>query len=369
LDATTLLLSFDTPLDSQSLSITSSFIISDDKIVIRTANPVPPLFNETMLYLNNNLDSNRIYTINAKNIQSCNRKNTTNFSIKTGLPKYPEKGDVVFNELLFDPEPGGSDFIEIINTSNTIINAKHLKLSNRNTDGTINSSTHTYENNFNLFPFEPIVLTSDSTYIIKKWSNTKKDQLLLMKSMPSMPDDDGNVLLLNYSGSIIDEVLYDKYMHHPLLRNKEGVSLEKINYKNSSSQKDNWHSAAASANYATPTIINSQYRNQEETQSWIQIDQHIIHPDNNGQHDFLQINYQFDEPGTLLSIYLFNQLGEKMLTILNNLLCGKNGQFNWNGLNNQNSYIPTGIYILVAEAFHLNGKKKRFKKVIAIKRA
>jgi hypothetical protein len=369
LDATTLLLSFDTPLDSQSLSITSSFILSDDKIVIRTANPVPPLFNETMLYLNNNLDSNRIYTINAKNIQSCNRKNTTNFSIKTGLPKYPEKGDVVFNELLFDPEPGGSDFIEIINTSNTIINAKHLKLSNRNTDGSINSTTHTYENNFNLFPFEPIVFTTDSTYIFKKWSNTKRDQLLQMKSLPSMPDDDGKILLLNYSGLIIDEVLYDKYMHHPLLRNKEGVSLEKINYKNSSSQKDNWHSAAASTNYATPTIINSQYRNQEETQSWIQIDQHIMHPDNNGQHDFLQINYQFDEPGTLLSVYLFNQLGEKMLTILNNLLCGKNGQFNWNGLNNQNNYLPTGIYILVAEAFHLNGKKKRFKKVIAIKRS
>ena len=369
LDNSKLLLLFDSPLDSLSLANNSHYQLSNQAISVTNSSPVAPLFNATILNLNSKLDSNRIYTINANNIQWCDRKNTTNFSIKTGLSKYPEKGDVVFNELLFDSEPGGSDFIEIINTSNTIINAKHLKLSNRNTDGTINSSTHTYENNFNLFPFEPIVLTSDSTYIIKKWSNTKKDQLLLMKSMPSMPDDVGNVLLLSYSGSIIDELQYDKYMHHPLLRNKEGVSLEKINYEISSSQKDNWHSAAASVNYATPTYNNSQFKSQDESKSWIQIEQNVIHPDNNGQDDFLQINYQFDEPGTLLTVYLFNQQGEKIITILNNLLCGKNGQFNWNGINNHYNYLPTGIYILVAEAFHLNGKRKRYKKTIAIKRA
>jgi len=368
LDATTLVLQFNMPLDSQSLSNISHYTISDDNISIRSANPMPPLFNATTLNLNSKLDSNRIYTINANNIQWCDRKNSISASIKTGLPKYPEKGDVVINELLFDPETGGDDFIEIINTSNVIINAKHLQLSNRNTDGTINPTTHTYENNFNLFPFEPIVFTTDSTYIIKKWSNIKKDRLLLMKSTPSMPDDDGNLLLLNYSGSIIDELQYDKYMHHPLLRNKEGVSLEKINYEISSSQKDNWHSASASANYATPTNINSQYKNQDESKNWIQIDQNVIHPDNNGQHDFLQINYQFDEPGTLLTVYLFNQQGEKIVTILNNLLCGRNGQYNWNGLNNQSNYPATGIYLLVAEAFHLNGKRKRYKKVIAIKR-
>ena len=369
LDNNKLLLVFDSPLDSLSLANNSNYQLSTQDIRIISSNSVAPLFNTTTLNLNSKLDSNLIYTINANNIQWCNRKNSTSFSIKTGLPKYPEKGDVVFNELLFDPETGGDDFIEIINTSNAIINAKHLKLSNRNTDGTINPTTHTYENNFNLFPFEPVVFTNDTTHLMKKWSNTRKDQILLMKSIPSMPDDDGNILLLNYDGAIIDAVQYDKYMHYPLLRNKEGVSLEKINYKISSEQKDNWHSASASFNYATPTNINSQYKNQDESKSWIQIDQNVLHPDNNGQDDFLQINYQFDEPGTLLTVYLFNQQGEKIVTILNNLLCGRNGQFNWNGINSQNSYLSTGVYILVAEAFHLNGKRKRYKKVIAIKRA
>jgi hypothetical protein len=369
LDARTLLLRFNVPLDSQSLSSTARFKLSDDNININNANPVPPIFNETMLHLNTQLDSNRIYTIEANNIASCNTKNTSSFSIKTGLPKYPKRGDVVFNELLFDPEPGGADFIEIINTSNAIINVKQLKFSNRNTDGSINASTHAYENNFNLFPFEPVVLTTDTTHLMKKWRNARNDHLLPMKSLPSMPDDDGNLVLLNYAGSITDEVQYDKYMHYPLLRNKEGVSLEKIDYTIPSQQIDNWHSASASSNYATPTNVNSQFKKQDENKSWIHIDQNIIHPDNNGLNDYLQMNYQFDEPGTLLSVFLFNQQGEKMVTILNNLLCGRNGQYNWNGLNNQNNFLATGIYILVAEAFHLNGKRKNYKKVIAIKRA
>ena len=368
LEANKLLLDFDNPLDCLSLSNIALYSLSNQEITIISSNPVPPLFNSTILLLNDNLDSNRIYTLYANKLQTCDKKNSSSFSIKTGLPKYPEKGDVVFNELLFDPEPGGSDFIEIINVSDAIINAKHLKLSNRNIDGSINSTSYTYDNNFNIFPFDPIVFTTDSSYIIKKWNKSKVDHLLQMKSLPSMPDDDGKILLLDYAGAIIDEVQYDKNLHHPLLRNKEGVALEKINYKISSQQKDNWHSAAASENYATPTNINSQFLIQDQHMSWIQIDQDIIHPDNNGVYDFLQINYQFEEPGTLLTVYLFNQQGEKITTIINNLICGRSGTYNWNGVDIQNNYIASGIYIIVAEAFHLNRKRKRFKKVIAIKR-
>jgi hypothetical protein len=50
-------------------------------------------------------------------------------------------------------------------------------------------------------------------------------------------------------------------------------------------------------------------------------------------------------------------------------MCGRNGAFNWKGADNQNNYIASGIYILIAEAFHLNGLIKRYKKVIAVKRA
>ncbi len=369
LNPTSLLLHFDAPLDSLSLSNPSHYQFRDENSKILFAKPIPPLFNQVELQLETAIDSNRIYMLEINNAQLCNKQKTQSYLIKTGLGKYPSKGDVVFNEILFDPEPGGSDFIEIVNQSNAIINAKDLILSNRNTDGSINSTIHIYPKNFNLFPLAHYVLTVDTGFITKKWDKSLSNHLLPMKSLPSMPDDDGNLLLLNSLGDIIDEVNYDKNMHYPLLRNKEGVALEKINYRIGSSQRDNWHSAAASAGYATPTNMNSQYLHQDETNKWINIKPDLIHPDNNGSHDFLQINYKFESPGTLLSVYLFNQQGNKICTIVNNLLCGTSGSYNWNGLDNQSNFVATGIYIAVAEAFHLNGQKKRFKKVIAVKRA
>jgi hypothetical protein len=370
LNENTLQLTFDAPLDSQSLSNKTLYQFkNEDELKIISAKAIAPLFNEVEVKTNSQLDSNTIYNLEIKNVQLCNLEVTKSFSIKTGLSKYPKKGDLVFNELLFDPQPGSSDFIEVINTSNTIINIKNILLSNRNTDGSINPATHEYSTNYNLFPFEPVVLTTDTTDVMNRWQDIYRERLLQMKSLPSIPDDDGKLLILNRSGEIIDEFQYEKYMHYPLLRNKEGVSLEKINYKISSQQYDNWHSASASENYATPTRVNSQFINQEDNKSWIQIDQAIVNADNNGVDDFLHIKYQFDEPGTLLSIYLFNQQGLIVCKIINNLMCGRNGAFNWKGTDNQNNYVSSGIYILVAEAFHLNGLRKRYKKVIAVKRA
>lgn len=366
---TSLMLHFDAPLDSLSMSNQSGYILKDEPIRMHSAKAVPPLFNKVELQLHSALDSNKIYTLEISNAQLCNKQKSLNYLIKTGLAKYPEKSDVIFNEILFDPEPGGSDFIEVVNTSDAIIDAKNLIISNRNTDGSINSSTHIYGENFNLFPFEHYVFSVDTNYLRTKWHRTKVSHLLYMKSLPSMPDDDGNLLLLNSAGDIIDEVNYDKDMHYPLLRNKEGVALEKINYRISSLQLNNWHSAAASVQYATPTNINSQYLQQDESKEWINIIPDFIHPDNNGSSDFLQINYYFENPGTLLSVHLFNQQGNKICTIINNLLCGTKGTYNWNGFGNQNNFIPTGIYIAVAESLHLNGQRRKFKKVIAIKRA
>lgn len=369
LNENTLQLRFDAPLDSQSLSNNALYQFeNEDALKIISAKPIAPLYNEVELKTNGQLDSNNIYSLEIKNVQLCNLETSKSFTIKTGLPKYPQKGDLVFNELLFDPQSGGSDFIEVLNTSNAIINMKDILLSNRNADGSINPATHEYTTNYNLFPLEPFVLTTDTADIMKRSQRVFKERLLKMKSLPSMPDDDGKLLLLNSSGEIIDEVHYDKNMHYPLLRNKEGVSLEKISYKISSQQKDNWHSASATESYATPTSVNSQIINQEESKSWIQIDQDIVHSDNNGRDDFLHIKYQFDEPGTLLSIYLFNQQGTIICKIINNLMCGRNGVFNWKGIDNQNNYVSSGIYIVVAEAFHLNGFRKRYKKVIAVKR-
>ena len=43
-----------------------------------------------------------------------------------GLPDYVQPKDIVINEILYDPLPGGSDFVELYNKSNKIIDLKNL---------------------------------------------------------------------------------------------------------------------------------------------------------------------------------------------------------------------------------------------------
>ena len=245
LNRNTLLLSFDTALDSLSLTHAANYTFSGSDLSILQAKALAPLFNEVELITNTALDSNKIYTLTLRDAMSCMGEQKNNYSTKTGLVKIIAQGDLVFNELLFDPLPGGVDFIEVVNTSNGIVNAKDIYVSNRNTDGSINSNTHGYLKNYTVFPFEPIVFTTDTVYIKRNWQNVDPSKLLLVKSLPSMPDDRGNLLLLNKSGVVIDEVNYALDMHFPLLRNRSGVALEKINLEVSSKQKDNWHSASS----------------------------------------------------------------------------------------------------------------------------
>src|SRR3979409_514700 len=124
--------------------------------------------------------------------------------------------------------------------------------------------------------------------------------------MPSLPDDKGNVLIVNAQGKIIDELNYDAHWHFKLIDNDEGVSLERIDYNKPAQNAANWHSAATSAGYGTPGYQNSQFKNDLQLQGGISITPPVFSPDNDGFDDFLTINYQFPEQGFVCNITVFD---------------------------------------------------------------
>ena len=86
--------------------------------------------------------------------------------------------------------------------------------------------------------------------------------------MPSFPDDEGDVVLLNFQGAVVDEVKYKDDWQFALIDNAEGVSLERIDPDGISQNASNWHSAASTAGYGTPTYKNSQYKLLESYQCY-----------------------------------------------------------------------------------------------------
>ena len=59
---------------------------------------------------------------------------------------------------------------------------------------------------------------------------------------------------------MVDEVKYKDDWHFKLIDDAEGVSLERIDPDGTSQDETNWHSAASTAGYGTPTYKNSQYQ-------------------------------------------------------------------------------------------------------------
>ncbi|HEV2832989.1 MAG TPA: gliding motility-associated C-terminal domain-containing protein, partial [Hanamia sp.] len=177
----------------------------------------------------------------------------------------------------------------------------------------------------------------------------------------------GNVIVLNGQGNIVDEVAYDEKWHFPLIKNTQGISLERINYEGPSLQS-NFHSAATSVGYGTPGYKNSQYQLNEEVSGDITVTPEIFSPDNDGIDDFVTIDYSFPSAGYVTNITMFDASGRPVRYLQKNSLSGSKGYYRWDGLDDKNKKLPQGIYIIYTEIFNTEGKKKAFKNTVVLAR-
>lgn len=363
-----LLLTLNQGADSLTLTIANHFQLSGSSNPVIGTRVIPPLFNCIEISLHQALETNRIYLLKVAPIKDCNSNKLDSLEIRTGLAKAPEPGDLVINEILFDPPTGGSDFIELHNPSTALINVRDLMIGSRNAGGTIGTAVMASDKDQHLFPGDFLVLSADTGFVKRQWPKSIDQKMISVKLLPSFPDDKGNCMVLNKQGKVIDELNYTDDMHHPLLTNRAGVSLERVDPQSPSSATGNWHSASSDAHHATPGWINSQFRKLDSMdRPNIRLFPSLISPDNDGQDDLLSIQYQFNETGTLLSAYVFNQNGQRISTIIDNKLCGTSGSFSWNGFDAKNNRLPEGVYVVLIETFNLNGKTQRLKKAIGLR--
>lgn len=360
---------FDEPLNNTAAGIAANYSISDGIGTPANASAIAPSFDKVVLDLSVPLQPGKVYTITASNLTDCTGNAIGNSkTAKAGLSSIADSLDVVINEILFNPPSNGFDYVEIYNRSNKIINLQQMYIANRNTTGVISSITPLSAEPYLLFPQEFMVVTENADWIKNNFITKNPGAFAIVGSLPSFSDDEGHAIILNAQGKITDELKYKDDWHFKLLDNKEGVALERIDYNAPTQQEGNWHSAATSVNYGTPTYQNSQFRINDGVQGEIKLSPEIISPDNDGQDDFATVEYSFPEAGYVASITIFDASGRPVRYLQRNALCGTTGSFRWDGLGERNQQLATGIYIVLTEVFNLSGKKKQFKKTIVVAR-
>ncbi|MBU3713429.1 MAG: hypothetical protein FGM46_00605 [Ferruginibacter sp.] len=357
------------PIDSITATKTSFYFVSDgignpSKVIV-----MPPLFDKIVIELKTPLSNKKIHTISITGITDCSGNMIhANEKIMTGIDESAESGDVVINEILFNPKGEGSDWIELYNRSKKILNLKNLIIGSLNSLGESVQLNALSDDNYLFFPGEYLVITEDASFLLRDYLVKSPDKIFLINYLPSMPDDAGRVVLLNEQGAVVDKLFYNEDWHYKLLNNTEGISLERISYDAPTQQEDNWHSAAESVGYATPSYANSQQKNTIEINDMELSCSEYFSPDNNGVDDLLLIQYRFPEPGYVMNIMIYDASGKRINHLTKNVLCGKYGFYKWDGLDERKQPAASGVYILYAEAFNLKGEIKKHKKPFVLVR-
>jgi hypothetical protein len=369
IDSITLVAVFDESLDSTQAASTASYMVDGGMGIPVTARPGSPLFDEVTLQLSKPLQANTVYQLTVKNISDCTGNSIGIMNkAKVGWPQPANHFDIVINELLFNPPPGGYDYVELYNRSSKVIDLKQLYIANRSATGNLTNIKSISENSRLMYPGEYMVITENTQWAQQHFLVRDRSPFTALTAMPSMPDDKGSIVIANSQGAIMDELQYDAQWHFALVDHEAGIALERINYNDSTRQSNNWTSAASTANYGTPGYQNSQFSADWQTRGQIAVIPNVFSPDNNGFDDFAMLQYQMTEPGYVANITIFDASGRLVRYLTKNAILGIRGQFKWDGLDNKLNKLSMGTYIILTEIFNLQGKTKRFKHAVTLAR-
>ena len=310
-------------------------------------------FKKLVIHLKRPLDEGQLFTIRIKNIRDCSGNIVSLDGIKFILakPQVADSMDVVVNEILFNPYPGGVDYIELYNQSQKYFDLETWRIYKDSTQG----SDEILQSSKLLAPGAFVVLTDDPE-ALKLFYPEVFDSVLLKSKLPTLPDDEGEIFLRSTEGKWIDHVSYDKNFHLPLIRNEEGISLERIDPHQSGLLPGNWRSSASGINSSgkryggTPGAPNSNQLPLREPISDFQVLPEVFDP-LKLENGFTRVCYRFNRSDLFGTVFVFDWNGNRIKQIANNELMPEDGFFRWDGDDEFGNPVQPGFYLVVMEVY------------------
>ena len=283
-------------------------------------------------------------------------------TIEIIVPDTAIVGEVVINEILFDPFTGGSDYVELYNNSTKNLDLYNYMVASYD-DGVDNHKNISV--NYILSPGEYVLLTEDSAATASEY-NFRNSAVFIEMDLPSYDNDSSTVYVLNPDSLILDEFSYDEDMHFELINDPEGVSLERIDQNTETNNAFNWHSASEAAGWGTPGLENSQNYTAGSSGMFFVVETPVFSPDNDGYEDVGIFTYSMESAGNVANLFIYDHNGRIVKQLLNNELLGSEGTVSWDGVINTGEKGRAGIYIVYFEVFDLEGNVSAEKKTITL---
>ncbi len=357
ISANQLELTFDEVLELGTIS--SSNFGLDPNITLSTIDFTSTNNNRILLSYDENFSSGINYQLSTSGITDLNGNAIVPFSNFFSVSEAPEKGDLVINEILFNPLTGGSDYIEIMNVSDKLLNLEGVKIVNAD-----KQDESTIEGDILLEPGDIIAISEDTSSTIEDYLPT--DYYLIKNNLPAFNLDMGNVSIALPNDTILDSFDYTEDMHLSLLDDNKGVSLERI-FPNSASVEENFTSGVASTNFGTPGYENANFNDGEIIfDELLIIENDVLSPNGDGDDDQLIMFLNFPDNSYIASIDIYNIQGQKIKSVINNQLSAPRDIVRWDGTMDDGGKANIGHYIVVLKAFREDGSTVNDKKHVKL---
>ncbi|WP_320054279.1 lamin tail domain-containing protein [uncultured Acetobacteroides sp.] len=287
--------------------------------------------------------------------------NTFASEIQVALCQPPVKGDLIINEVLFNPEGECSDYVELVNASSNPIDLGEVVLCRRNAAGKLEEVKRIAEASYILPSQGYVLLCSTPEIVALKYPRSNPKCFKKLLSMPSYPNEGGVVVVADTALSVIDEFAYSEKMHFKMLPTFDGVSLERI-----SLSEPKWQSASKESGYGTPGVENSQLLTFRNTEHILNLSSTVISPDGDGVNDYLAASYLLASAGTVADVDIFTGEGVPVKKLCRNELLGTSGTIVWDGIADSGVRASRGIYIMVTKLVYADGRCSEARQVFSV---
>lgn len=272
--------------------------------------------------------------------------------------------NIKISEILFNPVGDGSDYVELYNDGDDFVSLHDVRLAQWKNESI--SKLYVIDTSYTVSPKDYVVITTDAEWVKRNYVVRFPAKIIEVKSMPSYNNAAGTVVVCGVDSVVIDRFDYAESMHSRLLKDVEGVSLERRSFDGPTQDVSNWFSASSVSGYGTPTYANSQSREFLYEENDFVVEPVLFSPDNDGYDDLLNITYNLKDEDLSGNVFVSDKNGRVVRCLLKGGVLGTSGLLVWDGLDESGQRCRQGRYVLTVEAYNTDGKKQKHQTVVSL---
>jgi len=281
------------------------------------------------------------------------------------LPSIPEAGSSLINEVMYDPGPGGNEYIELWNAGEQYYDLYDMVLTLHDPGEEGGGGLRLSDQSRIFFPGEFVVITRSDYALRAEWDLEDGVSVISPPGWKTLPDNGACLTLRDRAGVFVDRVCYHDSLHHDMTGITSGVSLERTMSGECRLVSQCWTSAGSSVDYGTPGTRNSQFTGDIEADGVLFLDPVHFSPDGDGWEDLMVIGVNRIGEEEVYDLVISDLEGRIIRRIIDSAIPGEEDLYTWDGTDENGKIVSPGIYVIHLQVHGPHGRRA-FRKPCAL---